>query len=47
MGTNLLSSLPLSPHDEYGNWFKIKGEKGVLSSDAEKSMLLGWATSDV
>ena len=47
MGTNLLSSLPLSPHDECGNWFKIKGEKGVLSSDAEKSMLLGWATSDV
>jgi hypothetical protein len=47
MGANLLSSLPLSPHDECGNWFKIKGEKGVLSPDAEKSMLLRWATSDV
>jgi len=47
MGADLLSSLPLSPHDECDNWFKIKGEKGVLSPDAEKSMFSGLATSDV
>jgi len=47
MGLNLLSILSLSPDDECGNWFKIKGKSGVLSPDAEKSMLLGWATLDV
>jgi hypothetical protein len=44
---NLLSILPLSPQDEVGNWFKIKGERGVLSPDAEKSMLLRWSTPNV
>ncbi|MBP1699152.1 MAG: hypothetical protein H6Q41_4340 [Deltaproteobacteria bacterium] len=46
-GPNLLSTLSLFPDDEYGNGFKIKGERAVLSSDAEKSMLLGWGTPDV
>jgi hypothetical protein len=47
IGSNLLSILSLSPHDGFGNCFKIKREKGVLSPDAEKSMLLGWATPGV
>jgi hypothetical protein len=40
MGPNLLSTLSLFPDDEYGNWFKIKGGRAVLSPDAEKPMLL-------
>jgi len=47
MGLNLLSILSLSPDSECGNWFRIKGEKWVLSPDAEISMFLGWATLDV
>jgi hypothetical protein len=39
MRPNLLSTLSLSPYDQCGNCFKIKGKMGVLSPDAEKSML--------
>ena len=39
MGPNLLSILSLSPHDQCGNCFKMKGKMGMLSPDAEKSMI--------
>ena len=38
-GPVLLSILSLSPHDKCGDSFKIKGKSGVLSADAERSML--------
>jgi hypothetical protein len=44
---DLLSILSLFPEDDYGNWFKIKGEREVLSPDAGKSMLLRGGTPDV
>jgi len=39
MGPNLLSILSLSPDDQFGNWFKIKGKRRMLPPDAEKSTL--------
>jgi len=47
MGLNLLSILSTSPHDEFGNWFKIKGKRRVLSPDAEESMLSRVVSADV
>jgi hypothetical protein len=47
VGPHLLSTQSLFPYDEYGNGFKIKGEKAVLPPDAEKSMLLPWGAPDV
>jgi hypothetical protein len=44
---NLLSTVSLFPGGEGGNWFKIKGERAVLSPDAEKSMVLRWGSPDV
>jgi hypothetical protein len=46
-GRNLLSALSLFPDEEYGNWFKIKGERAVLPPDAEESVLLRQGTPDV
>jgi hypothetical protein len=46
-GTNLLLILSSSPHDECRNCFKIKGKMGVLSGNAEKSMLRRVASLDV
>ena len=47
VAANLLSILPRSPHDGCRNWFKINEKRGMLLSDAEKSMLLRWATHGV
>jgi hypothetical protein len=46
-GTNLLLILSSSPHDECRNCFKIKGKMGVLSANAEKSMLRRMASLNV
>jgi hypothetical protein len=46
-GPDLLSTLSLFPDDEYGNWFKVKGERAVLPPDVEKSMLPRWGALDV